>query len=81
MLTVLVKKYQIHTQVFLLNKMWVAFANAKVTHIFFSAKICVYDTFNNQSFNDTLTNDIVSFEQLGQIVLRTRRLIKIYTAW
>ena len=28
---------------------------------FFSAKILVYD----QSFNDTLTNDIVSFEQLG----------------
>ena len=41
------------------------FANAKATHIFFSAKnISVYATFNNQSFNDTLTNDIVSF-QLG----------------
>ena len=32
----------------------------------FSAKdITVYAIFNNQSFNDTLTNDIVSFEQLG----------------
>ena len=41
--------------------MWVAFANAKATHIF-SAKIFVY---NDQSFNDTLTNDIDSFEQLG----------------
>ena len=25
----------------------------------------MYAIFNNQSFNDTLTNDIVSFEQLG----------------
>ena len=45
--------------------MWVAFANAKATHIFFSKDISVYAIFNNQSFNDTLTNDIVSFEQLG----------------
>ena len=28
-------------------------------------KMSVYATFNDQSFNDTLTNDIVSFEQLG----------------
>ena len=27
--------------------------------------ISVYAIFNDQSFNDTLTNDIVSFEQLG----------------
>ena len=33
---------------------------------FFSAKnISVYAIFNDQSFNDTLTNDSVSFEQLG----------------
>ena len=45
--------------------MWVAFANAKTTHIF-SAKILVfYAIFNDQSFNNTLTDDIVSFEQLG----------------
>ena len=25
----------------------------------------IYAIFNDQSFNDTLTNDIVSFEQLG----------------
>ena len=25
-----------------------------------------YATFNDQSFNNTLTNNIVSFEQLGQ---------------
>ena len=45
--------------------MWVAFANAKATHIF-SAKILVYMTYLMFNvFNDTLTNHIVSFEQLG----------------
>ena len=32
---------------------------------FFSKNISVYAIFNDLSFNDTLTNDIVSFEQLG----------------
>ena len=32
---------------------------------FFSKNISVYAIFNDQSFNDTLTKDIVSFEQLG----------------
>ena len=32
---------------------------------FFSKIISVYATFNDQIFNDTLTNDIISFEQLG----------------
>ena len=32
---------------------------------FVSKNINVYAMFNDQSFNDTLTNDIVSFEQLG----------------
>ena len=32
---------------------------------FFSAKILAYAIFNDQSFNGTLTNDIISFEQLG----------------
>ena len=37
------------------------------THFFFSKNISVYmyAIFNDQSFNDTLTNDIASFEQLG----------------
>ena len=39
--------------------------NAKATHIFFSKIISVYAIFNDQSFNDTITNDIFSFEQLG----------------
>ena len=33
---------------------------------FFSKNIGVYAIFNGQSFNDKLTNDIVSFEQLGR---------------
>ena len=49
--------------------MWVGFANAKPTHIFsakiFSKNISIYAICNDQSFNDTLTNDIVSFEQLN----------------
>ena len=32
---------------------------------FFSKNISEKAIFNDQSFNDTLTNDIVSFEQLG----------------
>ena len=44
--------------------MWVAFTNEKVL-TFFSKNISVYAIFNDQSFNDTLTNDIVSYEQLG----------------
>ena len=64
MLTILVSTIS-NSQIFLLKKMWVAFANAKATHIFFSAKnISIYAIFNDQSFNDTLSNDIVSFEKL-----------------
>ena len=36
---------------------------------FFSKNISVYAVFNDQSFNDTLTNDILSFEQLGPDIL------------
>ena len=32
---------------------------------YFLQKYSIYAIFNDQSFNDTLTNDIVSFEQLG----------------
>ena len=32
---------------------------------FFQQNINVYAIFNDQNFNDTLTNDIISFEQLG----------------
>ena len=46
----------------------VAIANAKATHIF-SAKMFAYMPYlNDQSFNDTFTNDIVSFEQMGPVL-------------
>ena len=34
---------------------------------FFSKNISTYAIFNDQSFNDMLTNDIVSFEQLSPV--------------
>ena len=37
----------------------------KLLTFFVSENISVYAIFKDQSFNDTLTNDIVSFEQLG----------------
>ena len=64
MLTVLVSTIS-NSQLFLLKKMWVAFANAKATHIF-SAKILAYMPYLMiKVLKDTLTNDMVSFEQLG----------------
>ena len=36
-----------------------------ISNIFAAKNIREYAIFNNQSFNDTLTNDIISFEQLG----------------
>ena len=36
----------------------------KLLTFFFSRVISVYAVFNDQSFNDTLTNDIVSLEQM-----------------
>ena len=54
--------------------MWVAFANAKTTHIFFCKNISIYAIFKDQSFNDTLTKDIFSFEQLGPEVQRRAHL-------
>ena len=44
--------------------MWVAFANAKATHIF-SAKILAYVPYLMiKIFYNSLINDIISFEQL-----------------
>ena len=39
--------------------MWVAYS------FFFSKNISIYAICNDQSFNDTLINEILSFEQLG----------------
>ena len=57
MLTVLVSTIS-NSQVFLLKKC------ESYSH-FFSKNISIYAIFNDQSFNDTLTNDVVSFEQPG----------------
>ena len=57
MLTVLLSAIS-NSQVFL-PKNVSSFSN------FLSKNITVFSIFNDQSFNDTLTNDIVSFEQLG----------------
>ena len=42
-----------------------SFCKCKSYSHFFSKNISVYAIFNDQSFNDTLTNNIASFEQLG----------------
>ena len=49
------------SQVCFAEKMWVH----EAIHIFFSKNIGIYAIFNDKNFNDLLTNDIVSFEQLG----------------
>ena len=65
-------QYLIHS--YFCWKMWVAFANAKTTHIFFCKNISIYAISKDQSFNNTLTNDIFSFEQLGPEVQRRAHL-------
>ena len=57
MLTVLVSTVS-NSHVFLLKK-------KLLTFFCFSKTVSVYAMFNDQSFNDTFTNAIVSFEQLG----------------
>ena len=41
----------------------------KLLTFFFSKNISVYAIFNDQSFNNTLTINIISFEQLGPDIL------------
>ena len=52
-----------------------SFCKCKSYSHFFSKNISVYAIFNDQSFNDTLTNGIVSFEQLGPECLVITRCI------
>ena len=63
MLTVLVSTIS-NSQVFLLKNVS-SFCKCKSYSHFFSKNINIYAIFNDQSLNDTLTNDIISFEQLG----------------
>ena len=53
-----------NSQVFLQKKNVSSFCKCK-SYSHFSAKILTYAIFDNQSFNDTLTNDIISFKQMG----------------
>ena len=55
-----------NSQVFLQKKN----VSSKSYSHFFSKNIRVYAIFNDQCFNGTLTNDIVSFEQLGPDIYR-----------
>ena len=64
MLTVLVSTIS-NSQVFFAEKNVSSFCKCKSFSHLFSKNISVYAILNNQSFNDTLTNDIASFEQLG----------------
>ena len=61
MLTVLVSIIS-NSQIYLLKK-----CECKSYSHFFSKNISEYAIFNDQNFNDTLTNDIVSFEQVGPV--------------
>ena len=63
MLTVLVSTIS-NSQVFLLKNVS-SICKCKSYSHFFSKNISICSIFNDQSFNDTLANDIVSFEQLG----------------
>ena len=60
MLIVLVSTIS-NSQVFLQKKNVSSFCKCKSYSHFFSKNISVYAIFNDQSFNDTLTNDIVGF--------------------
>ena len=44
-----------------------SFCKCKSYSHFFQQKISIYAIFNDQSFNDKLTNNIISFEQLGPV--------------
>ena len=63
MLTVLVNTIS-NSQVFLLKNVS-SFCKCKSNSHFFSKNTSIYVIFNDQSFNGMLTNNIVSFEQLG----------------
>ena len=54
-----------NSHVFLLKKNVSSFCKCKSYSHFFSKNISAYPIFNDQSFNEMLTNDIISFEQLA----------------
>ena len=54
-----------NSQVFLLKKNVSSFCKCKSYSYFFSKNISTFAIFTDQSFNNMLTNDIVSFEKLN----------------
>ena len=76
MLTVLVSTVS-NSQVFLLEKNVSSFCKCKSYTHFFSKNIIIYAIFNDQCFNDTLTNNIVSFEQLGSVHVLIRGMFEM----
>ena len=54
-----------NSQVFLLKRNVSSFCKYKSYSHFFCKSINIYAIFNDQSFNNKLTNDVISFEQLG----------------
>ena len=48
-----------------------------LTYFYFQQNMSVYAILNNRSFNDTLTDDIISFEQLGPDVLPLIALLAV----
>ena len=60
---ILIIKYGIYTDIFA-EKMWVAFAFAKATHIFFSKNICELDIVLTRTFNILTTNKLVKLTML-----------------
>ena len=75
MLNVLVSTIS-NSQVIFAEKNVSSFCICKSYSHFFSAKILAYAIFNDQSFNDTLTNDIISFEQLDPDRSRCANMLK-----
>ena len=73
LLTVLVSTISI-SQVFLLKTNVSSFC----IYIFFSKNISIYAIFSDQSFKDMLTNNMVSFEQLGPYLLAILQLLLIF---
>ena len=53
-----------YTLIFLLKKMWVAFALAKATHIFFSKNTCELDILLTRTVNILTTNELIKLTQL-----------------
>ena len=74
MLSVLVSTIS-NSQVLLLKKMWVAFAFAKATHIFFSKNISVHAIFHDQSLNKMLTTTSLVLNNWAEVVKRLLQTI------